>query len=215
MKRLYILSILLLLLATSQYSCKPEPPVQPKEPVFTPLPQEVKDYCVFKYGSYWIYQDSVSGALDTVTVQSYSIDTVNYPKIDGQLVGVNETFSVSSYHSFDGYMETIRPFAVPPPPPYPYNNTFNIYLTRQKGSQVKSCYVMIYPFQDNQQIISTEDTLTLLLKSNIIIVYSNKSHNGFNNSEVINFYERNKGIIRREIKKVNQVWKLIDFHVNQ
>ncbi len=212
--KIYILSILLLLFTISHYSCKPEP-TPPIEPVFTALPKDIKDYCMFKYGSYWIYQDSVSGVYDTVTVQSYKVDTVNYPLIDGQLVGINETFSVTTYHSFDGYTETISPFAIPPPPPYPYNNTFNIYLTRIKSSQVKSCYIMIYPFQENQQTISTEDTLTLLSSSSMMIVYSNKSHKGFNNSEVLNFYERNKGIIRREVKKANQVWKLIDFHINQ
>jgi hypothetical protein len=214
MKRLYILSTLLLLLATSQYSCKPEP-TPSVDPIFTALPKDIKDYCVFKYGSYWIYQDSVSGALDTVTVQSYKIDTVNYPLVDGQLLGINETFSVSYYHSHDGFTETVGPFAVPPPPPYPYNNTFNIYLSRRKLSQVNSCYIMIYPFKENQQIIQTEDTLTLLSKNDSTIVYSNKTHVGFNNSEVINIYVRNLGIKRREIKKLNQVWKLIDFHVNQ
>lgn len=216
MKRLYILSILLLLLAISQYSCKPDPTVQPKEPVFTPLPQEVKDYCVFKYGSYWIYQDSISGALDTVTVQSYSIDTVNYPKIDGQLVGINEIFEIKVYHTFDGYTDVIKQFALTPPPPYPANNTFNISIWRLKEQLIHGdTYYLVYPFQLGKSYIPDNDTVKLVLKSDSIIQYHHGRHSGYGNSPVEIFHKRKIGIFRKEVKNKNQVWKLIDFHVNQ
>lgn len=215
MKRLYILSILLLLLATSQYSCKPEPPVQPKEPVFKAIPQAIKDYCVFKYGSYWIYQDSISGALDTVTVQSYSIDTVNYPKIDGQLVGINEIFTVKLYHSFDDFNDYIKLRGSPPPPYKGYDESYvTIQRIKQNDVHDETGY-MHYPFGKTNPIIDYMDTIKLLFQSDSLLQYRNSFYSGYGYKPTDNYHKRNVGIIRKEVKGKNQVWKLIDFHVNQ
>jgi hypothetical protein len=214
MKNFYILSILLLLLATGQYSCKPEP-TPSVDPVFTALPKDIKDYCVFKYGSYWIYQDSVSGALDTVTVQSYQFDTIDY-KLEGKLIGTNETFGIVLYHSFDGYSDAIRLFAPPPPPPYNANTIFYIPITRYKQSNVlgETTYYL-YPIEVNKQYINSLDTFILISKTQTEIKTLHKQHPGYSYSPVSMVYIKNVGIIRKEIKGKNQVWKLIDFHVNQ
>ncbi len=214
MKNFYKVSILLLL-ATSHYSCKPEPQVQPKEPVFTAIPKEVKDYCVFKYGSYWIYQDSVSGAYDTVTVQSYKVDTVNYPLIDGQLVGINETFGVKLFHSYDRFDDNII-YKGTTPPPYKGHDEAYVTIQRIKQNDVHDeTGYMHYPFGKTNPIIDYMDTVKLLFQSDSILHYRNSFYSGYGYKSTDNYHKRNVGIIRKEIKSKNQVWKLIDFHVNQ
>lgn len=217
MKRLYVLSILLLLLATSQYSCKPDPTVQPKEPVFKSIPQEIKDYCLFKYGSYWIYRDSVSGALDTVTVQSYKVDTVNYPLVDGQLLGINETFGVKLFHSYDGFDDNIIYKGSTPPP---YKGHDEAYVTIQrirvsKGEVYSETGYIHFPFGKTNPIISNRDTITLIFQSDSLLHYRNSFYSGYNYLPTDNYHKKNIGIVRKEVKSKNQVWKLIDFHVNQ
>jgi hypothetical protein len=55
-------------------SCK-----KPEELPTYYIPQEFKDYVVFPVGSYWVYKDSVSGVLDTVTLQeqTFSITEID------------------------------------------------------------------------------------------------------------------------------------------
>jgi hypothetical protein len=52
-------------------SCK-----KPEELPTYYIPQEFKDYAVFPVGSYWVYKDSVSGVLDTVTLQEQTFSIV-------------------------------------------------------------------------------------------------------------------------------------------
>ncbi len=213
MKKLLILISIIVI--GNQYSCKPEP-TPSVDPVFTALPKDIKDYCVFKYGSFWIYQDSVSGVLDTVTVSSYAIDTVDYPKIDGKLVGTNETFKMKLYHSYDGFTDEIRPFTNPPPPPYPNNNTFNIYIWRSKQTTfLGETVFQIFPYQVGKSYIPNNDTVKLISISDSFIHYHNGFHPGYDRSAVETYHKRNIGVVRKEVKKANQVWKLIDFHINQ
>ncbi|MBL7811252.1 MAG: hypothetical protein JNL57_03425 [Bacteroidetes bacterium] len=59
-----------LLLASS---CKPDPP-KPKDPVtiYNNL-GEVKDYCVFKPGTWWVYQNDLTGDIDSHWVASCQV----------------------------------------------------------------------------------------------------------------------------------------------
>ena len=66
--RSYILISFLLLIFVQ--SCR-----EPELPTYY-MPQEFKDYVVFPVGSYWVYKDSVSGVLDTVTLQEQTFSIV-------------------------------------------------------------------------------------------------------------------------------------------
>ena len=68
---------LIFLLITCLYnSCKKEP----KNCVgFVPYPQMVKDYLLFKDSSYWIYQDSASGVIDSFWVSNNKSTNEDWP----------------------------------------------------------------------------------------------------------------------------------------
>lgn len=48
-------------------SCRKKEP----EPIMRLIPQGMKDYWDFKVGTWWVYQDSATGAVDTVKVEEY------------------------------------------------------------------------------------------------------------------------------------------------
>ncbi len=79
MKISYFLSSILITLLYN--SCKKEP----KSCVgFVPYPQMVKDYLLFKDSSYWIYQDSASGVIDSFWVSNNVSTNKDWPyKITG------------------------------------------------------------------------------------------------------------------------------------
>lgn len=54
------------------------------------LPQELKDYVMFPVGSYWVYQDSVSGQKDSMVLTNQQI------------------IVKSGGHSFEGYYECLE-----------------------------------------------------------------------------------------------------------
>lgn len=82
--------------------CKDKPPVDPPAPKHPKprdilLPQIVKDYFVFKVGTYWIYQDSASGITDSVYVDAadtYHYLSPQYNSTDNYFYGNLEGFKV-------------------------------------------------------------------------------------------------------------------------
>jgi hypothetical protein len=69
-----------LLLTFFMSGCRPDEISGPGTPADQTLyiPQEAKDYCYFQPGTYWVYQDSATGELDSVYVYEAGagIDTV-------------------------------------------------------------------------------------------------------------------------------------------
>ncbi len=88
----------LVLLSVKCHDKPPQPPVEkhPK-PRDILLPQIVKDYFVFKVGTYWIYQDSATGITDSVFVESadtYHYISPVYNSVDKYFYGNMESFKV-------------------------------------------------------------------------------------------------------------------------
>ena len=67
MKKLKILAYLLLI--SLAFACPPPDTTGPK--INHPLPQKFKDYTVFKEGTWWVYEDSATGKLDTFVVSKF------------------------------------------------------------------------------------------------------------------------------------------------
>ncbi len=88
--------ILLVLLSVKCHDKPPQPPVEkhPK-PRDILLPQIVKDYFVFKVGTYWIYQDSATGITDSVYVKkARDYISPQYNSQDNYFYGTIEGFNV-------------------------------------------------------------------------------------------------------------------------
>lgn len=64
-----LLTLFILLFVLLSLQCK-RPDCSKDVPLETMIPQEVLDYVDFKAGSYWVYQDSVTGEIDSEVVIS-------------------------------------------------------------------------------------------------------------------------------------------------
>src|SRR5215208_6972518 len=69
-------SYLFLIVTVLMVSCKPDCPEPPKDLGFIPLEEEIRAMMVFKPGTWWIYQNTLTNELDTVEVLDFKMDTV-------------------------------------------------------------------------------------------------------------------------------------------
>ena len=110
MKHLKLTLIIFSLIAISAlHSCKPEPPdPQPTDLGFFGL-GEAKDYVYFKKGTWWVYQNTRTGQLDTIVVYNSILDTSE--RISKKWKYIDEVFAVDSrsistahyYHLYERY----------------------------------------------------------------------------------------------------------------
>src|SRR5690606_26655114 len=63
----------------------------------------LKDLFYFQPGTWWIYEDSISGILDTITVEYLKIDTATYYASEGHIDGIYEIFTLRTYSRFYKY----------------------------------------------------------------------------------------------------------------
>ena len=72
----------ILLIATTTFcfsSCRKDKQPEPKTYGQGSALQSVKDYAIFKKGTYWVYQDSTSLELDSVWVYKYEETVDSFP----------------------------------------------------------------------------------------------------------------------------------------
>ncbi len=184
------------------------------------IDQTVKDYALFKPGTYWVYQDSASGAIDSVYVYNLltGIDTLH--DAHGDITGYFEYFYVYYNHSFDGYSGD---YWVSTSWTKMYGNT-PIWLERFKsGNYVGQTYLMVYPFDlDKQYGCYTDDLYAVISACNI---YSNLFVLGMNFGNGVCYHDtknvteghvsssyfiaKNFGLVRKEIPDSLKIWNLI------
>jgi hypothetical protein len=71
---------------------------QPKNKPTLFIPQVIKDYCIFKDSSFWVYQDSLTGALDSQCLKSSAIKILDHPRLrDKSEMFIGELYS--SYYN--------------------------------------------------------------------------------------------------------------------
>jgi hypothetical protein len=88
-----VFKALLLLFVLVAGSCKHEPPAEPVDCGEATTIEEMMEWIYFKQGTYWIYEEQNSGAIDTMTViESHQ----------GYSQGGNRAFSYTMSSSHDG-----------------------------------------------------------------------------------------------------------------
>lgn len=92
MKKLHILSILLVICACNKEERVP----------YVPIPQEVRDYGWFETGTYWIYEDSATKALDSVFVYGTRVSISPYHDYKGVHLLDNEVLAVNARSAVTG-----------------------------------------------------------------------------------------------------------------
>ena len=81
-KTINLIFISFLLIALVQSCCK-----KPKIPTYY-MPQEFKDYVDFPVGSWWVYEDSVTKKLDTVSLINSATDII--PKSKSTIIQIKK-----------------------------------------------------------------------------------------------------------------------------
>jgi len=228
MKRIQLITLIVIIALSACYKQIPKPG-QPGNYTYYLIPQTLKDYAEFKPGTYWIYQDSTTGKIDSqyVIELDAGIDTFQNT-ITGSGKGifewynehVNTTFDTSdSWYSVTTYRPSIQPDIIGFQDWHYYNHTtMETYLAE--------IVYLIYPFTDHSYSYGLySDTV------NNVITYTNYTVNGRIYSNIVKVYETNNpthgnqpenhyiadhiGIIRRELLRTNHVWNLIRYHIVQ
>ncbi|HYG14440.1 MAG TPA: hypothetical protein VEC12_01725 [Bacteroidia bacterium] len=221
--------ILLILFTGVINSCKPDDNGKLKQTSF-PVPQEVKDYMYFKPGTYWIYQDSATGDLDTVNVT----DTVVASKTDdGNYYEHYETRTYSSFYKYYYYYKVNTSFSDRCITQNESRPCYNIVAVKTRpGNYVGESTLLYLPFQKNywgyayltseKSIVKMADRIPDLSIGNnsfndVLIV--NTTHSLFYSFAETNFFiAKNIGIVRKEIFETNgnkQIWNIISYNIHQ
>jgi hypothetical protein len=193
------------------------------------IPQEFKDYTLFLPGTYWIYQDSITGNEDSEYVINNSMgkDTFDLnPDAEGDEVVEYFQYDVrSSFQNGDGYR-------------YDCNTSFYKCVERQqaepcfflnRGNQSGSGFCFAYEFYDGfwfycgyankySKITTIKHWPSLKLNNvqyNFIVeFYDDKNITEKSNKTNI-FFTKNVGIVRKELLDSNQTWNLIRSNIVQ
>ena len=198
-----------------------------------PMAQIDLDYGYFQKGSYWIYQDSASLAIDSMYVKSSA-------KGYGWLTGNNNTpndhyyqYDVFDQSTFDGreyhYISTTQGsyhdpstanqwcvFLYAIPFPYPPN------AIADEALVLDGHFVSGQPFLEGNSGYETvvfQKSFDSLKVANVyyknVIWFQDGFNRTENNSVTNTYFAKYIGIIRKEILASHKVWNLIRYHVSQ
>lgn len=195
---------------------------------------EAKDYLVFKKGSFWVYQYSVDGALDTVTCVS---DTVLKMSATGKTSSTSHitlefekirSLFYSSYYRWNFKLESVNPTVNSHSEEEPYRIMLVKSVTGE-GDQIP----FYHPFDLN--ICSAQgsaftccrnaDTSIVLNGTtfNHVVRFShtgdelwcpNSSPASIQNPPAQFFYAKGVGLLRHENLRDHSAWNLVEYHLN-
>lgn len=181
--------------------------------------QQVKDWMYFETGSYWIYEEENSGAIDTITV---------YEHWQGQDPEGNNAFISNTISSHDGYLYL-----------YDYNSSFTIHclntpscqcekVERSKGrpgefvgseknfffpaipgnySAAGSDVSLVEEVMENHPVLGDS-----IFFSSVFYIEDDLSEAHEQTRFII---AKNVGIIRKEIVGLELIWNLIEYDIIQ
>lgn len=212
--RYYKLSLLLLIcvVALATEGCKKKEVQDPYQNHM--LAQETFDYGYFKVGTYWIYQDSITGAEDCVYVfyNHTQIDTIpedNYYKYDAGLYNWFELDAHSTYYDQDYNYWSNSSWSTE------INGYMNFVSRRTKGQFETVLWTnkfelgkTVYPYTQYGVVTCTSFYNSYKSFQNVVVF--NDTKNSTENDSPTNFFlAKNAGIVRKEILDSNRVWSLV------
>lgn len=181
------------------------------------LAQETFDYGYFKTGTYWIYQDSITGAEDCVYV------FYNYTQIDTIPENNYYEYDAGLYNWFDVKCHSRR-----------YDQDFLYWCNSSWSSELNGFRNLLFRNTKGRETISWTNkyeigkkiypyngvVTCMAIYNNYMtfknVVEFNDSKNSTENDSPTNFYfAQNVGIVRKEILDSNQVWNLIKYNCIQ
>ena len=216
--------IYLLLICLSIAGCKKEETTQTKYD--KRMPQQMLDYGYFKKGTYWIYEDTVSKAMDSVYVfeDYYIIDTLPKENTYGLETGIYDEFFVNTHSS---HFNVDYDYLCNSSQTVDYKSYS---IARGKNVVQGETRCFRYIFEKNKLFYAYGSNL---LGDTVICVQCNYSEsiNGKLFTRIAKFYQArnfieddsktyfsfscNIGIIKKEIIKRNEYWILIRYNIIQ
>jgi hypothetical protein len=199
----------------------------------TKFPQYVKDYMKFKMGSYWVYEEENSGALDSVYVIHEPFDGFyvrtnpdRYGKLRFEEI---ETYVKSSYYNCYYTYYCFSLYSEFPKGVYHHqilrdkrdssNNSVNLddnpaclILPFKEGMKVYSGPT-INPTYINDSIMSIKFYQEYKSFAKVALTFASKNYN--ENEPTAYYFSKNVGLIRLEYLSSNIKWQLIRFHIVQ
>lgn len=207
------------------FSCKPKPAPKPyceDNPVGCTDIQGVKNFFCFKMGSWWVYEEEFSGERDSVYVTESINHTANYD-FD---MRIYSTYQDYYYHYFPIYASGS----------YKCNPSGDISTScvRVKRSKYKAsdyqgegnCFLFTYNLGDSDNVSNTSFPNNKIIIESIYPQYNNgllefaetvmihELNTLVEGKQPTNhYYSKGVGLIRKELLDSNQVWNLVDYHI--
>jgi hypothetical protein len=204
----------LLLLSASCEREKPDPPTYY-------IPEEYKLYTEFHPGSYWIYEDSISGAIDSVVVTEYVEEIVPW-QLPGEDVGYYYEKSATKVFSSISSQDFQYNLSLSGVAPDVANSIYH--LTKQLITSGESRYVNISRFPKSIGNIGGSGGEVVELFSEYMmngILYSDVTKAvvdvDYSESDKTSYYyiAKDAGLIRYETQNefgTWRIWKLKRYH---
>ncbi len=207
--------------------CKPDKIVEDPYQDHT-MPKEMYDYGYFLPGTYWVYEDSVSGAIDSVWVwDAYKgRDTLGRSNSSGLDEGIYDWFKIktrSSYFNADYYYWSNSSRAAK-------SYSFPVYREILSSSMLAETPCLRFHYELGKiyygySSVNSVDTQrcsaffnSLILASNSfysVIVYEQTKNYLEEDNHTYFYWAKNYGLIRKEILGKNEVWNLIRCNIIQ
>jgi predicted small secreted protein len=185
---------------------------------------EAKEFFLFKEGSWWVYEEETTHERDSQYVTEYH-NTSGYD-FDLTVLSSRDGYFYHYWPKFaNGAIETCsEKEPVSGKCIYIYRNKWKIGDYVGEGN----CFFVNYDigqwiYVDNYQYQNDKITITNIHSEfqvpagnflNAIVIYENGTLIE-NNQPTKHFFVKNIGIIRKELLDSNQVWNLVNYHIEQ
>jgi hypothetical protein len=185
---------------------------------------EAKDFFLFKMGSWWVYEEETSKVRDSVYVTEYS-NTETYD-FDARYTSALTGYT---YHFFP-FGHTYAGGVADCDPVKPINTRcISILRSKYKSGNFVAEDVCFFVYYNKNYSSSTENSAFIDNKITINDVYNsyNLNSNIFgktiklselhtsieHNQPTNHYYSKGVGLIRKELLDSNQVWNLVNYHI--
>lgn len=211
----------------SCYSCKKDTKTEPDTGFSAPVNTDLYAYAYFKPGTYWVYQDSISGILDSVYVTYANKGT--YTNGDAEVAqgyyrGTFSWFKCEMISSYDHYKyQNWMDQSYEVNGSAPSVNRVRIQMPNSGTSGGTTINLAIVPVGKSLGIMLDFVTYQKYYNSfsvDTIPFFSTQKWYNFNSNcddeQNTNYYiAKNIGIVRREQLDSNRIWNLIRYNIIQ
>ena len=216
-------------------SCRKDKQPEPKTYGQATALQSVKDYAIFKKGTYWVYQDSTSLELDSVWVYKYEETVDSFPVTANSIV----VCPVFLYSTFSSKFRTNIKYEYNTAY-YVNNNISPVYLSviDSANGYVGAAIFIGAPFILGKDLgfYLSDDMINLnaiqnnyilrngFIKNGVLKYHHTKDWTSYymdpltyflHSHQTYQYIAPNIGLVRKEVIDSNQVWNLIRYNIVQ